>query len=97
MNRFNAIDFYKCICASLVVMIHTQYPYKDYILPITTIAVPSFFCISGFFAWNSLQKVDRIKRIFNLLLWTLGIYYLKTVIVTLISSNSLYIPSIKDK
>ena len=96
MNRFNAIDFYKCICASLVVMIHTQYPYKDYILPITTIAVPSFFCISGFFAWNSLQKVDRIKRIFNLLLWTLGIYYLKTVIVTLISSNSLYIPSIKD-
>lgn len=93
MNRFLSIDCYKCVCAFLVVLIHSQYPYKDAVLPITTIAVPSFFCMSGFLSWNSLQKKERIYRIIKILLCSIGIFYCKTFLMSIISSRIFYFPS----
>lgn len=52
-NRQYNIDILRLICALLVVCIHcTNYSLREYILPITRIAVPIFFIISGYFLYS---------------------------------------------
>lgn len=47
IERNYSIDILKFICAILVVFLHTDCVYHDYILPLTRCAVPCFFMISG--------------------------------------------------
>lgn len=52
----------KCICAFLVVQIHTLSPLRTFILPICKLAVPIFFLITGYFLTDSKGNID-IKRL----------------------------------
>ena len=62
-QRNNSIDIFRLICAVLVIIIHTR-PFEDQnellgyivvqILP--RIAVPFFFCVSGYYYFHALKK-----------------------------------------
>jgi len=94
--RNHSFDTLKAICALLVVFIHCDYPYKSAILPITDVAVPVFFCISGYFVYASGRRAKRIRRIFNIFCVALALYFLKTETFRLITSGKPYIPSADD-
>lgn len=95
-GRYSSIDILKCVCAFLVILIHAEYPYKLEILPLTNLAVPTFFCISGFFAYNRLRKIGRIMKIAKILFWALLIFYVKTVVVQLCTKHLFYTPTSHD-
>lgn len=54
-ERNHSIDSLKLVCALLVVFIHCKYPYRDVVIPLTDVAVPLFFCISGYFVSGRTQ------------------------------------------
>lgn len=61
-NRQYNIDILRLICALLVVCIHcTSYSLRQYILPITRIAVPIFFIISGYFLYSNDNEQTKLK------------------------------------
>ena len=80
MNRSNGVDVLKLLMAIFVVMIHANYPWRDYIIPITRCAVPCFFMISGYFLYksglNAASLKRSIKRMIFLLLWSTIFYIL---------------------
>lgn len=91
--RNHSIDTLKLICALLVVFIHCSYPYKAEILPITDVAVPLFFCISGYFVCGAKRSWNRIGRIAQIFAWSAGLYLLKTEVYHLLSTDEMWIPS----
>ncbi len=96
MDRNNAIDILKLICAFLVILIHASYPYKDAVLPITDVAVPLFFCISGFFIYGSGCNTKRISRIATIFALSFALYFVKTELYHLIVMKQVYFLSVKD-
>ena len=77
-KRNNSIDFFRYLCAIMVVAIHTH-PFADIseylevicseIIP--SMAVPFFFAVSGYYFWNGLEKKQNyfnkyLKRILKL-------------------------------
>lgn len=63
IERNYSIDILKFICAILVVFLHTDCVYHDYILPLTRCAVPCFFMISGYLLFNDGDiEISRLKR-----------------------------------
>lgn len=96
MNRNNTIDILKFICAFLVILIHASYPGKDVLLPITGVAVPLFFCISGFFIYGSGCNTKRIKRIAIIIAWSFALYFVKTELYHLIVMKQAYFLSVED-
>lgn len=58
------LNVLKLICALMIVHIHVDAPYREYILPVCDIAVPVFFMISGYFLTDSRGMFDlsRIRR-----------------------------------
>ena len=62
MERNHLIDSLRFLCALLVVFIHCEYQYKSYILPITDVAVPLFFALSGYFTYGTKSWRKRIIR-----------------------------------
>ncbi|MBO5631198.1 MAG: acyltransferase family protein [Aeriscardovia sp.] len=91
--RNHSIDTLKLSCALLVVLIHCSYPYKADILPITDVAVPLFFCISGYFVCGAKRSITRIKRIFQIFTWSAILYLIKTETFQLVTTHSLWTPS----
>jgi len=79
VKRWVGLDILKCICAFLVIYIHTPIPGRvgDMILALSQIAVPVFFMISGFF-YRKVQEDGRtamqMKKIAILLAISLVLY-----------------------
>lgn len=80
----------------LVVFIHCEYPYKAEVLPITDVAVPIFFALSGYFIYGTKCTFDRIIRIGKIFLWAAALYLLKTEVFQFISLGNLWIPTQKN-
>lgn len=96
MVRNNTIDILKFICAFLVILIHASYPYKDAVLPVTDVAVPLFFCISGFFIFGRGCNTNRIKRIAIIIAWSFVLYFAKTELYHLVVMRQAYFLSVND-
>ena len=92
-QRYNSVDFFRYVCAIMVVAIHTH-PFEDvhpvlgfiFTQIIPRIGVPFFFSIAGFFY---IQKIDKGEAVFGkyvqrllltYLLWSC-IYYAKEFIL----------------
>ena len=80
----------------LVVFIHCEYSYKHSVLPITDVAVPLFFAISGYFIFGAKRKWERISRIANIFAWSAALYLLKTESFNLLTAHQLWLPIWKD-
>lgn len=70
IERNHSIDSLKLLCALLVVLIHCKYPYKADVLPVTDVAVPLFFCISGYFVFGTKRSWKRVGRIAKIFAWS---------------------------
>ena len=92
-ERNHSIDSLKLLCALLVVLIHCKYPYKAEVLPITDVAVPLFFCISGYFVFGANRSWNRIYHIVQIFVWSAALYFIKTEVFSLLTTHSLWIPS----
>lgn len=73
--RNYSIDCLKFLCAVMIVFLHVNTPYQEFILPITRCAVPIFLMISGYFLYSDEGKmayrlVHAIKRIIGILIWS---------------------------
>ena len=96
MERNHLVDSLKLMCALLVVFIHCEYPYKTSILPITEVAVPLFFALSGYFIYGTESWRKRIFRFIKILAWAFLLYLLKTELFHYYTSLHLWIPSPKN-
>lgn len=84
MERLYSLDTLKCICAILVIFLHINTPYNGLILPLTRVAVPVFFMISGFFIYAGQDLMDArfdksLRRMLFICLWSSGLYFLWTL------------------
>ena len=95
-KRSTSIDSLKCICALLVVFIHCHYPYKQYVIPITDVAVPLFFVCSGYFIYCNGSSKKRLLRILYIICWSFTLYFLKTELFHIFSQKELFILSLTD-
>jgi surface polysaccharide O-acyltransferase-like enzyme len=82
-NRFSDrnynIDSLKAACAFLIVCVHIQFPepINSIVLPITRIAVPIFFMITGYFYnlnGNAVQKHNQIIHVLKLIVFANTFY-----------------------
>lgn len=90
------IDVLKFILAVMVVFLHTKSEYKEFLQPLTTCAVPTFFMISGWLIFgrdvngkNTLKAAWRIIKIF---FWSLLLY----IVVFYVKHSTFWIPDFKD-
>ena len=94
MKRNYGLDFLKCICAFMVVCIHTSFPgiVGKAVVPICRIAVPLFFMITGYYYSNTSIKKKELKqigKIFRLVVLTNIVYFVFSVMQCLQSGDSL--------
>lgn len=61
-NRYYSIDFMRAICAFLIICIHGLGTCRDLFIPITRIAVPFFFMVSGYFIVDDKINSKRIEN-----------------------------------
>lgn len=87
MERNNSIDLFRFVCAILVVVIHIS-PF-DFINESVTyivvqilprIAVPFFFCVSGYFCIRQLEETGDFKWISNYIIKILKVYIFWSVL-----------------
>lgn len=64
-QRYIGLDFLKLICSFLVIHIHMSSVGKQFLLPISRVAVPLFFMISGFFytKLSCKRKIYQLKKL----------------------------------
>ena len=77
--RRQNIDILKAVCAFFVITIHCPSIFLPrYIEPVTRMAVPVFFMISGYFYTNSRlpHMVRKVKKTLGLLVITEAVYAL---------------------
>ena len=60
-NKIYSLFCLKGICAILVVFIHTDFFYRNLFTPISRMAIPLFFAISGYFLVN--EKITNKRTI----------------------------------
>ena len=70
MRNFS-LDVLKCICAILVVFLHSDWKYRDALLPLARCAVPCFFMISGYLLYDREGEITSkvkysLKKIFRI-------------------------------
>ena len=98
-TRNYSIDSLKMFCAILVVLIHSQFLFKDIVFPLLRIAVPIFFMISGYFIYdenNAGQKINRsIKSIFSIFIWS-NLLFLLFKEVFSIAHHAIYVPDTNE-
>lgn len=63
-SRYNGLDILKCICAFLIIIIHTPFDsvFSDYLVALARIAVPVFLMITGFFISISFRLGKRKNK-----------------------------------
>ena len=100
-ERNYSIDVLKFICAVLVVIIHTEWNYRQAVLPIAKCAIPCFFTISGYLLFDKTGiKQERLKR--NLIhigiitFWTTFLFIFLKEVINVIRHSSLWMPSFND-
>lgn len=91
-RRDEGLDFLKLICAFLVVCIHIPFPetINKFFSPLTRIAVPIFFMITGYYYSSILEcgKVkNQINKIFKLFIIANIIYVFFDLAKTLLNGN----------
>jgi surface polysaccharide O-acyltransferase-like enzyme len=75
------VQMLRCVCAVFVIIIHTSVVYREVLLPLTTIAVPLFYMISGYFmighdgALDQLRIRRALKKIFHITISANLIYF----------------------
>ena len=107
-QRINSIDVFRFVCALLVVAIHTRpFEYQNEVLGfvfvqvLPRIAVPFFFCVSGYFYINNLESGNKcvfttfIKVLKTYLVWS-AIYLVVDIIEKLLRHAFSPIPYLKD-
>lgn len=67
-ERNNGIDFLKYVCCFLIILIHVDLPVgtENFILPITRMAVPIFFIITGYFYTETCNKGKEKKQLLKI-------------------------------
>ena len=96
LNRNHTFDSLKLIGALLVVFIHCHYPYKELLLPVTEVAVPLFFAISGYFVIGSKRSWKRIRRIALIFVGAFLLYLFKTELYWIVSKQQFYLPTLRN-
>ena len=73
-NRNESIDILKAICALLIVCIHIQVPnpLNLLLLPVTRIAVPIFFMITGYYYDFNAEKKKKNRQIIHIIKLVIG-------------------------
>ncbi|MGN0417948.1 acyltransferase family protein [Anaerostipes faecalis] len=68
-SRADNIDILKAICAFLIVCIHILFQgvAGEYFTSLTRIAMPIFFMITGYFYFDVVKKVGKIRQIKKIL------------------------------
>lgn len=94
-NRDCGLDFLKFICAFLVVCIHIQFPslVGKVVTPITRIAVPIFFMITGYYYSFTKKNKARKKQIFKIVKLFIGaniFYFLLELLFCFILKNDIH-------
>ena len=95
MKRFYSIDVMKIVAAFMVICIHLPFPgvVSEIIGPLTTIAVPYFFMVSGFFLWDTNKKrieektIKSIKKTLIYLFTANLLYFVWGLLLSLVSDN----------
>lgn len=79
-TRNYSIDTLKFVCAVLVVLIHVPGMGREEYRPVTRLAVPCFFMISGYLLYQAEGMEERLKRSLRnvawILLWSTALYAL---------------------
>lgn len=93
VKRNYGLDFLKFICAFMVICIHKNFPgwIGSAILPITRIAVPIFFMITGYFYSNTKKKCSekkQIVKIIRLCVEANALFFIWNIFHSLIAGNS---------
>lgn len=83
-QRNHSIDIMRCICAFMVVYLHTHY-WGGYPMYVCRCAVPVFMMITGYFLYSedtdkmALKSQKAIKHLLRILLWSVLFYVLLTL------------------
>lgn len=107
MTRNYGLDLLKTVCAFFIICIHASFPglAGDIFTPLTRIAVPLFFMITGFYYSRTKERQKekkQISKIFKLfisanilyLFWSLAITLISGESITMFISNSFSVKSI---
>ncbi len=94
MKRNGGLDILKLLCAFLVICIHCPFPgiVGSAVTPLTRIAVPIFFMITGYYYSHTKSQnrtVRQIKKILKLLLLSLPLYCVFSFVTAYASGTSL--------
>ena len=90
-QRYSGLDFFKFICAFLVVCIHIRIPHVGYwVVAIARVAVPFFFMVTGFFFpmnFNKEKQKRQLKKVLILTLFANVLYIVVKIIIEAISGG----------
>ena len=87
-----SLDVLKCICAILVVFLHSDWKYRDAFSPLTRCAVPCFFMISGYLLWDKeggmIFKVRHsLKKIIRITIYATFMFFIFNNLISFSSTN----------
>lgn len=94
MNRNHGLDLTKTICAFMVICIHAPFPgiIGEIIIPLTRIAVPLFFMITGYY-YSSTKERKHVKKqlykIFRLFIGANLLFLVWILLKSYISNDSI--------
>lgn len=100
MRNFS-IDLLKFICAVLVVFLHSDWKYRDVLLPLTRCAVPCFFMISGYLLYEreseNIPKVKHsLKKILSITIYATFLFFIYKNLISLVTSGVFYFPQLYE-
>jgi len=88
-GRNNGLDVLKFLCAFFVICIHATFSWREYIEPLTRVAVPVFFIISGYFyPRDSARQKKQIIKILKILMFSCLFYVVWGIVKTLLEHGS---------
>lgn len=91
-KRLLGLDAAKFLCAFMVICIHSSYIGEKFFDPLTRIAVPVFFMITGYF-YSSVKQRNRelvqIKKLIVLFLYSNLLYFVWNLVKCVIMNESI--------
>ena len=78
-RRYVSLDFAKFFCAFMIISIHVSYYGKIYFEPLSRIAVPIFFMITGYFYSSVVQsnrKYMQLRKTIELFIYSNLLYFI---------------------